>query len=167
MSAPSPDFELAVRSFSSDLYRYAYWLSHQRSDAEDLVQETFQRAWQHWASLHDEKAVKQWLFTILRNEFYRRFDKTKIDTETLADDVDLPESSLPLEDVHAVRQAISRALVAIRDALLLQVLGGLDCTEIARMHDTTSGAIMTRLTRARKWFQAQLAPEALHRKVRI
>ena len=57
LSAPKREFELAVRSFSGDLYRFAYWLSRDKYVAEELVQECFQRAWIHWESLHDALAL--------------------------------------------------------------------------------------------------------------
>ena len=77
-SAPNPmfavkhsGFESLVRAYSSELYRYAYWLCRDRFTAEDLVQETFARAWKSWDDLRDDKAAKSWLYTILRNEHAR------------------------------------------------------------------------------------------------
>ncbi|MCK7500643.1 MAG: sigma-70 family RNA polymerase sigma factor [Comamonadaceae bacterium] len=61
-------FESMVRAYSRDLYRFAWWLCRDRAQAEDLVQETFARAWKAWHTLRDERAVKGWLFAILRNE---------------------------------------------------------------------------------------------------
>ncbi len=158
-------FELAVRSFSGDLYRYAYWLSRNPTDAEDLVQECFQRAWRSWHTLKDDQAVKQWLLKILRREFLRRFDKT-IPVFTDLEEADLiPITTLGYDDAYAVRQAIHQAPVHLREALVLQVIGGFSCEEIAEIQGTSSGAVMTRLTRARQWLKASLSDQGLRKGV--
>jgi len=68
-------FEKIVKAYSTDLFRFSYWLSKDRDIAEDLVQETFARAWRAIDNLNDEKSVKYWLLTILRRENARRFKK--------------------------------------------------------------------------------------------
>lgn len=72
-------FEQTVRAYSADLYRYAYWLCRDRFRAEDLVQETFTRAWNSWESLKDVEAVKSWLITILRREHARLYERKQFD----------------------------------------------------------------------------------------
>ena len=75
---PSPrkaEFEQVVRAYANDLFRYLYWLSRVRAQAEDLVQEVFARAWAAWGDQRDEKAVKAWLFTIARNEHARLYER--------------------------------------------------------------------------------------------
>ena len=72
---PTPgkaEFEQVVRAYANDLFRYLYWLCRDRAQAEDLVQETFARAWKAWAAPPDEKAVKAWLYTILHNTWRNR-----------------------------------------------------------------------------------------------
>lgn len=157
--AASREFELAVRAYSDDLYRYAYWLSRHKDDAEDLVQECFRCAWRSWHTLASEKALKQWLFAILRREFLRGITKNQPDLTPMDDDFDLPALQLDQDDILALRQAVHQAPLALRDPLLLQVLGGYSCEEIAAMENTSPGAIMTRLTRARQWFRQILNPD--------
>src|SRR5690606_9518313 len=79
-------FEALVRAYSTELYRYAYWLCRDRFTAEDLVQETFARAWGNLGSLREEHAAKAWLYTILRNEHARLYERTRL---PLVDDHDL------------------------------------------------------------------------------
>ena len=143
-------FEGLVRAYSAELYRYAFWLSRDRFTAEDLVQETFARAWSAWASLRDEGAARKWLYTILHNENARLFERKRLD---IAQDQELNE----LED-HSLADAqreieLNEALHALpvtyREPLLLQVLGGFSCDEIAKLMNLTPGAVMTRLCRAR------------------
>lgn len=153
MSPSAREFELAVRAFSDDLYRYAYWLTRHAADAEDLVQDCFQRAWRSWHTLSDEQAVKKWLFAILRREFLRRFEKLRPDMSSLDEAELMPLAALGPDEVYAVRQAIAQAPLSLREPLLLQVLGGFSCEEIAVLQETSPGAVMTRLTRARQWLR--------------
>ena len=144
-------FESVVRAFSAELYRYAYWLSRDRFVAEDIVQETFARAWQAWGQLSDEKAVRAWLYSILRNEHARLFEKKRLvmDEEQDLDQIPDVAGSNP----HAgfeIREAIHALPKTYREPLLLQVLGGFSCAEIAGLMNINEGAVMTRLTRARQ-----------------
>jgi RNA polymerase sigma-70 factor, ECF subfamily len=144
------DFERTVRAYSTDLYRYAYWLCRDRFAAEELVQETFARAWKSWQELRDPGLVKQWLIAILRNESARAHGKKQA---PMADEdvyeLEIPEMPKMADDLD-VRQRLERLPQTYREPLLLQVLGGYSCAEIASMLATSEGAVMTRLTRARQ-----------------
>lgn len=143
-------FESLVRGYSAELYRYAYWLCRERFQAEDLVQETFTRAWQGWEGLRDDKAVKSWLYTILKNEHARLFEKKRIkidETQELDEVVD--SGSMNAYESFEMREAIEALPKSYREPLLLQVLGGFSCSEIAGTMAISEGAVMTRLTRAR------------------
>jgi RNA polymerase sigma-70 factor (ECF subfamily) len=143
-------FQAIVQAHSAELYRYAYWLCRDRCAAEDLVQETFARAWNAWGSLRDSGAAKGWLYTIARREHARLYERKRLDT---ADEQDLdgfldqrvPSASAEIE----MREALHALPIAYREPLLLQVLGGFSCEEIARMMELSVGAVMTRLSRAR------------------
>jgi len=145
------DFERTVRAYSAELYRYAYWLCRDRFVAEELVQEMFARAWKSWAELREPDSVKPWLITILRNERARMFTRKMIQ---IADE-DVSELEIPAEiptmaENLDVKRQLERLPLPYREPLLLQVLGGFSCAEIASMLETSEGAIMTRLTRARQ-----------------
>ena len=160
------DFEQTVRAYSADLYRYAYWLCRDRFLAEDLVQEAFTRAWKSWAELHDLTAVKPWLITILRNEYARTFARKRL---LLTDDdvyeLEIPTPSRVGENLE-VEQCIGQLPLTYREPLLLQMLGGYSCGEIAELLGTSEGAVMTRLTRARQALRKQY-PEIEKRRVAI
>lgn len=143
-------FEQAVRTHGGDVYRYAYWLCRDRSRAEDIVQEALERAWKSWAELHDRGAAKSWLFAIVRNEFLRGFERKGLDIdERDVEEIDPPfESRLDVE--MDVRRALRALPLSLREPLMMQVLGGFSCGEIAKTLGTTEGAVMTRLTRARQ-----------------
>jgi RNA polymerase sigma-70 factor (ECF subfamily) len=144
-------FESLVRAYSAELYRYAYWLCRDRFVAEDLVQETYARAWSARGSLRDERAAKTWLYTILRHEHARLHERKRLDIDD-AQELDALEDQR-LRSVSAeleMRQALHALPESYREPLLLQVIGGFSCQEIATMMNLTAGAVMTRLTRARQ-----------------
>jgi len=154
------EFEQAVRAYGADLYRFAYWLCRDRHAAEDVVQEACMRAWAAWATLRDPGEAKGWLLTIVRNEFARGRSRSRGDASL--DDVE--EAQLPalpsFEAGIETAQMVARLDATYREPLLLQVLGGFSCAEIAAMLGTSEGAIMTRLTRARQALRRQHADPA-------
>ena len=143
-------FESLVRAYSTELYRYAYWLCRDRHTAEDVVQETFARAWKHCDELRDDRAARSWLYTILRNEHARLFRRKplEIDHDRALDELIDESKRDPLQEME-FRQALGALPTAYREPLLLQWIGGYSCREIAGIMNLTEGAVMTRLTRAR------------------
>ena len=156
---PSPSsFEKLVNEFSPDLYRYALWSCGDRATAEDLVQETYMRAWRSIDSLRNVNTAKVWLFTILRRENARlherqRPDTGQIDTSQLEDIQQYDTST----EAFVLRRALARLSAEYREPLVLQVLGGFSCEEIAEMLDISASAVMTRVFRARKTLRESLA----------
>ena len=156
-------FEAMVHAHSSDLYRFAYWLCRDRGVAEDLVQEAFTRAWANWKDVRDEKAAKGWLLTILHHEHARLFEKKRIEIS----DEDLTDLVVAAEiDVLGeleMRDALWKLPEGFREPLLLQVLGGFTCAEIATMVNLSEMNVMQRLTRARTALRKMMAPDVQRR----
>jgi RNA polymerase sigma-70 factor (ECF subfamily) len=117
--------------------------------AQDLVQETFMRAWRFLDSLRDERKAKSWLLTILRREFARQFERYQppfddIELEEIAgDDGVNPE-------VWAVRRGLAKLPEKYREVLVLQVIGGYTGAEMAKMLELPRATVNTRLFRARQ-----------------
>jgi len=144
------EFDQVVRAYSSDLFRFAYWLCGDRFVAEDLVQEAFARAWRNWEQLRDKSAPKPWLLTIVRNEHARLYERKRLEMVDIApEDLAIAADDNPLEMLE-LEQVIERLPLSLREPFLLQTLGGFSCAEIAGQLDTTEGAVMVRLTRARQ-----------------
>jgi RNA polymerase sigma-70 factor (ECF subfamily) len=152
------DFDTLVSALAPELFRYAVGLCHNRDTAEDLVQETFLRAWRARADLRDSKAARAWLYTILRREHARLYERQRPDVR---DPFELPDVPVSGYDTSAEAFVTRRALAALhrdyRDPLLLQVIGGFTCKEIGAMLDLNSNTVLTRLFRARKALREQLA----------
>lgn len=144
-------FAALVDAFSPDLHRYAQWLSGDPDAAQDLVKETYARAWRALDSLRDERAAKAWLITTLRRENARRFARKRLDMVDFAPE--LLEGATTYDtstEAFVLRRAIAGLHEDYREPLLLQILGGFTIEEIAQTMDIGTGAATTRLFRARQ-----------------
>ncbi len=154
-------FDALARQYSDDLFRFAVWLCGNHALADDLVQETFLRAWKALDSLKDVGAAKSWLITILRREFARTFERkvpplTDIDNVVVTEELELAPDDQT--ERNLLRQAMLKLEVKYREPLVLQVLMGLSIAEIADQLDLTESAVMTRVFRAREKLKDQLQP---------
>ena len=161
MNSKQRQFDALVRSLSGDLFRYAYWLCGDEALAHDLVQETFLRAWRALADLRETGAAKAWLITILRREHARLYERktpqfSDVSELDMADDRDAVQPEHVGEDA-VIRAAMLRLDPKYREPLLLQVLGGFSCDEIARELGISSAAVMTQLFRARQKLRTMLS----------
>jgi len=137
-----------------DVFRYAFWICKSKPMAEDLVQETFLRAWRSLESLQNDNAAKAWLFTILRRENARHYERYRpelvdIDGQSIAEnDSNEPDNKVDRELLH---NAINRLESEYHEPLLLQVVGGFSGKGIAEILELNNNknTVMTRLFRAR------------------
>ncbi|HWA37767.1 MAG TPA: sigma-70 family RNA polymerase sigma factor [Burkholderiales bacterium] len=155
MTAPER-FEDIVRQHAPDLYRYAYWLTRNRQQAEDVVQEALLRGWRAFPRLRERGAAKAWLFSIVRNEYLRAAGRNAVELQSI-DEVELPDERADNAGLE-MREALGALPASYAEPLALQVLGGFSCAEIATMLNTTEGAAMTRLSRARQALRRLIAP---------
>lgn len=158
-------YEALVRAYSKDLYRYGYWLCKDANVVEDIVQETFLRAWRSLESLKDESAAKSWLITILRRENARRFERKQFDLVDI-DDHDVADVSPSTEqnlEIQLLRRQIFKLQPEYREPLLLQVVGGFSGEEIADILDLNKNTVMTRLFRARNQLKDVLEHTEQHK----
>lgn len=148
-------FEGLVQSYSTDMFRYALWLSRSKEVAEDLVQEAFTRAWKNLHQLKEDSKEKAWLMTILRNENARRFQRIQPDLVDIEDHAWSMSADSDLEPEEQVERRILRQAMLdleeeYREPLLMQVIHGFSCREIAQTLDLTENAVMTRIFRAKQ-----------------
>jgi RNA polymerase sigma-70 factor (ECF subfamily) len=144
------------------LYSYAMILTHNPTEAEDLVQETYVRAIPAIGRLRAGSNVKVWLFTILRNVRFNQLRYRRARPQLVEIDRDERTTNLIVEtsqDPHAlyatkaereqVREAIRKLPVEFREIVLLREYEGLSYQEIASVLDCPVGTVMSRLARAR------------------
>ena len=146
-------FELLCQPLRADVYRFAFWLSRNPTIAEDVVQETLLRAWRSLDSLTDDTRARAWLLTIARREHARLYERKRLETvdvTELAAAEDPALARLDDDGLGDVRAAIMALPDDYREPLVLQVLMGYTTAEIATQLGLTSGAVLTRLCRARQ-----------------
>ena len=145
-------FDRLVGVYHQDMFRYAAWLSRDRSIAEDVVQEALLRAWKSLDALRDDGAAKPWLLTIVRRENARYFERKRLETVDV-DDLSPSQEALlaekPDEQLDALRESIFELEDDYREPLVLQVLMGYSTKEIGELMGLKQGAVLTRLHRAR------------------
>jgi RNA polymerase sigma-70 factor, ECF subfamily len=151
---------LDFNEYLDGLYGYAVFLSHNRTEAEDLVQETCLRALRAIDRLREQSNVKVWLFTILRNVWLNQVRRTphrQLELDTDGNGVSDPADTAP--DPHAayvsraeqkrVRAAIQQLPLEFREIIVLREFEELSYQEIATLFDCPPGTVMSRLARAR------------------
>ncbi len=162
MSHAQQRYEALVRAYIPDLYRYAYWLCHSKSIAEDLVQDTLLRAWKNLSQLQEAKAAKAWLLTILRHENARRFERKQfeysdVEQDSLEDLHQSPEQGVATDRLHRLILGLPQDY---REPLVMQLLLGMTGDEIATVLQLNLNTVNTRLFRGRAQLRARLQPEA-------
>jgi RNA polymerase sigma-70 factor (ECF subfamily) len=146
-------FQALCQALRPDLLRFAFWLSRDFALAEDVVQETMLRAWKARDSLKSESAAKPWFLTIIRREYARTFERKRLATVDVDELIAREEPTLAAaheEDLAELRAALFKLPEEYREPLVLQVLMGYSTTEIAAELGLSTGAVLTRLFRARK-----------------
>ena len=167
MGAQQDEFERTAMPHSGSLLRVARRLSSDAASAEDLVQETLLSAWRNFRQFRSGTNVRAWLFRILLNAFYAQGRRQRAEPVMLGiSEVEIGESlDLPASDVFEFEAAdVTRALAALpikhRTVLLLGVVEGFTCREIAGILSLPVGTVMSRLSRARHALRVQLSSAA-------
>jgi RNA polymerase sigma-70 factor (ECF subfamily) len=169
--ADPEDFESIALPYLDAVARFAYSLTRERADADDLVQETFLRAYRGWHSFRPGSDPRRWLFTICRNAFVRQRVRRRSVVESDDGDVD----ALPAVESHAramreglgelfelldVRPAIERAIAGLPEPhhsiLVLVDLEDHSYEEAAAILEVPVGTVRSRLFRARRMIQEAL-----------
>jgi len=162
-------FAADALSYVDSLYGTALRLTRRPQDAEDLVQETYLKAFRASRQFERGTNLKAWLFTILHNTFrnMRRHDvrnPVDVNSETVEQAADLageehsPEQLLTRATLDADLQAALDALPdSFRQAVWLRDVEEFPYADIARMIDVPIGTVMSRISRGRRLLYQQLA----------
>lgn len=142
------------------LYNFAHWLTQDRAEAEDLVQETYAKALKGFRSFQQGTNFRAWIYQILRNTFLTSRTGLKYSSsvsleeeapENLVVATDTPESILlQRSDQELVQEALSKIAVPYREVLLLCEFEEMSYQEISSTLAIPIGTVMSRLSRARR-----------------
>lgn len=152
-----PQQRLDFLEYLDGLYSYAMILSRDNTEAEDLVQETCLRALRAIGRSRDDRCVKCWLFTILRNIWLNQLrkrrntpDLVESDADELADAVPDPLTQyIKRVEREQVRSAIQQLPLRFQEIIILREYEYLSYQEIAAVLNCAPGTVMSRLARAR------------------
>ena len=161
IGAQSDAFEELAMPLFDQLYNFAHWLTQNRDEAEDLVQETYVKALKGFSSFQLGTNFRAWMYRILRNTFLTSRTGLKVaatvpleaeeDGPELAVEKETPETILlKSSSSQLVQSAIDDLPVHFREILLLCEVEEMSYQEIAETLSIPIGTVMSRLSRARK-----------------
>jgi RNA polymerase sigma-70 factor (ECF subfamily) len=155
----SGTFEQVVLPHLDAAYNLARWLTRREHDAEDVVQESYLRAFNAFGQFHGGDA-RCWLLTIVRNTCCTWLTRNHERAPAASFDGDLHDVASGAPDPHdllqrhvdrdAVRRAVEELPVEFREVLVLREFEGLSYQEIASVARLPIGTVMSRLARARR-----------------
>ena len=170
------DFANDAMSHAPQLFSTAMRMTRNRADAEDLVQETFVKAWRAFDSYQQGTNLRAWLFRIMTNTYINKYNaKQRRPDEVELDEVEelylfrrlgtidqsrinpsAEDQMMELFTDDEVKAAIEELPEAFRMPVLLSDVDGFSYKEIAEMLDVPIGTVMSRLHRGRKAMQKRL-----------
>ena len=177
------DFTHDAMQHAPQLFSTAMRMTRNRSDAEDLVQETFIKAWRSFATYQQGTNLRAWLFRIMTNTYINKYNaQQRKPTETELDDVeelflykrlgavDQSQLSQSAEDQmlslftdDEVKKALEELPDQFRIPVLMSDVEGFSYKEIAEILEVPLGTVMSRLHRGRKAMQKMLYEYAKER----
>lgn len=155
-----PDVDGQIAACIPNLRRYALGLTGNREAADDLVQDTMERAWTRIALWQRRGDLRAWLFSILHNLFVDRVRaQRKLRVESIGDE----DATVPVRatqaDMLEVRD-LDRALLLLpleqREVLLLVAVEQMSYEQVARTLGIPAGTVMSRLSRGRERLRSLL-----------
>ncbi|MCG8455823.1 MAG: sigma-70 family RNA polymerase sigma factor [Holophagales bacterium] len=169
------DFETAAIPFLDSLYNMAYRLTRNAEDAQDLVQETYLKAYKYYDKFQKGTNLKAWLFRIMKNTFINGYRKRQTQPPQSAfSDIEESFESMVSEEGgrpkikdpeqtildEVLDEDVQNALDALREdyrmVILLVDLEGFSYKEAAEILDVPVGTIMSRLYRGRRQLEKTL-----------
>lgn len=160
------EFARLVEAYSGVIYRLAMKMLHDPQDAEDILQETFVKAYRHLPDFDGRSSLSTWLYRIATNEALmflrrRRFGQVSIDDPSAGEQQEaeplqiidwccIPEVELmSAEARRTMQQAVDTLPESLRVVFLLRDIEGLSTREVSQVLQLSEEAVKTRLSRAR------------------
>ena len=166
------EFQNVVMPHKNDLYNYALAIARNSDDAQDLVQETYFKAYKNYHQFEGGTNSKAWMFMILKNTFINNYRKlkrepAKVDYNEIEDIYEniksnhTKDNNLGLDFYHNLfdddlSDALEKLPVKMKEIFLLCDLEGYTYEEIADIANIPIGTVRSRLHRARKLLQEEL-----------
>jgi RNA polymerase sigma-70 factor (ECF subfamily) len=172
-------FEREALPHSDLLYNYALRMTNNPADADDLVQETYLKAYRFWDKYEQGTNIRAWLFRIMKNSYINRYRKETKEPDTVdyedvqnfyslikdetADSNDLQQKLFGNLLDDDVAKAIAELPDDFRTVVILCDIEGLTYEEIAEFVDCPLGTVRSRLHRGRRLLRGRLVEYARNR----
>ena len=166
------EFQNVVMPHKNDLYNYALAIARNSDDAQDLVQETYFKAYKNYHQFEGGTNSKAWMFMILKNTFINNYRKlkrepSKVDYDEIEDIYEnlkseqSKDNNLDLDFYNNLfdddlSSALAKLPEKMKEVFLLCDLEGYSYEEISEIVDIPIGTVRSRLHRARKLLQDEL-----------
>lgn len=169
-------FEELVKTYEKPLFQFAYRLSGNHHEAQDLLQESLYRAYKSFAKFETGTAFDRWLYQIIHNLYIDHYRKKKNRPVVASIDEPLPhmenEKTLDIPDMTAnpeeeamrgelgfqIQQGLTELPAEYRSAVILCDIQGLSYEEIAQILGISIGTVRSRIHRGRKILRRILLP---------
>ncbi len=161
------EFQRQALSYIDALFNLAIYLTRNRSQADDLVQETYLRAFRFSHRFEPGTNLRAWLFQILRNTFLTFYRLRQREPALAEDGVpdwdtpifhDAPDDTAAVMETHTdLERALSHLPPEFRLVLLLAEVEGLPLEDVARVMDCPVGTVKSRIFRSKERLRALLA----------
>src|SRR6476661_8851057 len=153
LSSPGSSIKDAMLAQIPTLRAFAFSLCGNFERADDLVQETLLKAWQHLDKFEEGTNLRAWLYTILRNSYFSELRKRRREVEDVDGKMTDSLSVAPAQHGHVDMQDFQKALNLLpadqREALVLVGAAGMSYEEAAEIAQCAVGTIKSRVNRAR------------------
>ncbi|MEM9290123.1 MAG: sigma-70 family RNA polymerase sigma factor [Acidobacteriota bacterium] len=168
------DFEVAAMPYVDSLYNTAYRMARNSEDAEDLVQETYLKAYKYYDKFQEGTNFKAWLFKILKNTFinsYRKkqnapresdFSEIEESFESILSEEVTRQNKNPEDELLTnvldddIQKSLNELPSDFRMVVVLADLEGFSYKEIAEILDVPLGTVMSRLYRGRRLLETTM-----------
>ncbi|MCU0914511.1 MAG: RNA polymerase sigma factor [Planctomycetes bacterium] len=158
--------EELVNRYYERIYLFMRAVGHDRQTSEDLVQETFLRAWSHIGQLRDGKALNGWVFRIASNVskllHRRRQDRPRVDLDSVdppAGGIDGSKRAGDREQMGQLHEAVARLPWKLKQAIVLHYMEQLTIAEAADAAGVREGTLKSRLNRGLEALRKEVTDE--------
>jgi RNA polymerase sigma-70 factor (ECF subfamily) len=174
-SSETNKFQVVAHAHIDSVYRFALYMAGDESDAQNLVQNTYLKAYKSFDRFEEGTNCKAWLLAILNNTFMNTIHRDRIHLQAVhppeieecgsepADNAD-PQNEIPTAPLHNdVAAAISELPIRYRAVVLLADMEGLSYKEIANIVGCPARTVMSRLCEGRKLLRRKLRENGVKR----
>ncbi len=165
------DFAREALPYMDDVYRFAYSLARSPADADDLVQETYLRAFRSWHTFQPGSDARRWLFTICRNAFLRSREKVRREVDVEDGDMEALAAAMTQGEMRrdgtdqllsrvdlgpALSKALDELAEPFRSTVILVDVEDQSYDAASEVLGVPVGTVRSRLFRGRRQLQDKL-----------